>query len=187
MKISLIGPTNIDNLSKATGRSVAEIETLAAEIGRELAIGGHELTTMYNYGGMLKVAGDAYRKAGGKLRMLYTRNDFDWETVPYLSNLAFADIQLETKDWHELLWTLITKTDVVLCVGLSSGVFTEMGYMNWNFQEKKGAKALVGIKELIRGGEFPIELTLQMRDFARVVPFSELKTESLKNIVHKVK
>jgi len=174
MKISIIGPTNINNLSKATGRTEEEIKVIAENIGRILAEGGYELITMYNYGGILKLVGDSYRKAGGKLSMLYTENDWDWDTKPYMVNLKNADNPIVTKDWHELLWTLVTKSDIVLCTGLSSGVFTEIGYMNWNFHEGKGAKKLFGIRELIRDGKFPVELSLQVGDFAEIISYKEI-------------
>lgn len=174
MKISIIGPTNVENLSKTTGLSVTQITDIAESIGRRFAEVGIELITMFNYRGMLKLVGDSYVKHGGKLTMLYTDNDQDWETKPYMDNIKYSDNPVRTKDWHDLLLTLVTNTDVVLCLGLSSGVFTEMGYINWNFQEKKGAKALIGVRELIRGGEFPIEIVSQMGEFAKIVSFEDV-------------
>ena len=65
---------------------------------------------------------------------------------------------------------------------LSAGVFTEMGYMKWNFQEAKGnTKALICIKELLPNGEMPKELTQdKMGKMIAVISAKDLEKTILK-------
>ncbi|MBW3016900.1 hypothetical protein KY316_00885 [Candidatus Woesearchaeota archaeon] len=84
MKISIIGPTNMKKFSKIIGRPVPEIEQISKSIGKITAQNNAALVVVFNYSGMLKLIGDAHKKNGGKLEMLYTENDYDWETKPYM-------------------------------------------------------------------------------------------------------
>jgi hypothetical protein len=175
MKISLIGPTDIERLSKIIGKPIREIELKAKEIGKIIAENKLQLIVLFNYSGMLKLVGDSYKENGGKLEMLYTENDYDWETNVYMKHLNEADIKTKKKGWHDILLTLIRDPDLVLCAGLSAGVFAELGYMKWNYQEKKGnIKALIGIKEFLRDEEFPPEISWDMERLISVSSINEL-------------
>jgi hypothetical protein len=175
VKISLLGPTNLKKFSELTGLSQKQIEDYAAELGKVIAKNKLQLMVFFNYSGMLKLVGDSYKRHGGKLEMIYTENDHDWETKCYMDDLAKADILTEKDSWHDMILHIVTEPDIVLCAGLSSGVFAELGYMKWNYQDRRGkVKALVGVKELLRGGEFPPELAYDMNKFMFVIPLSEL-------------
>ncbi|MCX6774254.1 MAG: hypothetical protein NTY68_04660 [Candidatus Micrarchaeota archaeon] len=176
MKISLLGPTNMKKFSSIIGRDLGQIESEAREIGRIIAKSGNQLVVVFNYAGMLKLVGDSYKSNGGKLEMLYTENDYDWYTKPYMDHLGEADVKVKTDGWHDMLLKLVKDSDIVVCAGLSAGVFAELGYMKWNTQEKKGSvKSLIGIKEFIRDWKFPPELSFEMNHFMSIVPVSELE------------
>lgn len=158
MKVSLIGPTNMKKFSKIIGRTMSEIEQIAKKTGKIIAQNKATLTVVFNYAGMLKLAGDSYKKNDGMLEMLYTENDSDWDTDIYMDCLKEADIKIKKDSWHDMLLSLVTDVDVVICAGLSAGTFAELGYMKWNYQDKKGkVKALIGIKEFLKDGKFPPE------------------------------
>ena len=114
--------------------------------------------------------------------MLYTKNDYDWYTDIYMKYLKDADVKTKKDSWHDRLLSLIKDSDLVICAGLSAGVFTEMGYMKWNFQEGKGkTKALIGIKELLPGGEMPKELTYdKMGEMIKIISVKDLQKTILK-------
>lgn len=174
MKISIIGPTNIEALSLHIGKSVSDIEKIGKEVGKSLVGIADELFVVFNYVGMLKVVGDAYKNAGGELTMLYTENNYDWATEDYMKFLPAGDKLLKKPSWHDMLLDLVTKTDVVICVGISAGVLAELAYMKWNWGELKGAKKLIGIKELLNDEIFPVEVVNDTGDFAKVVSCAEL-------------
>lgn len=173
MKVALIGPTNIQKLSTIIGKSVADVESLARDVGKVLAQSKCQLVVGFNYSGVIKLVGDGYKKHGGKLEILYTENNADWDTVIYMKHLQEADVKTKKGSWHDLLLSLVTDVDVVLCAGLSAGALGELAYMKWNFQESKGkVKALIGVKELLRNGEFPPEIQY---DLDKIIIISSIK------------
>jgi len=175
MKVSILGPTNMKEFSTLTEKTLQDIAKIAEEIGKTLAKNDCEVVCVFNYSGMLRLIGEAYKKEGGKLEMLYTENDHDWDTEPYLKHLKEASYTTKKESWHDILLSLVKDSDIVICAGLSAGVFAELGYMKWNYQENKGrVKIIVGIKELLRDEEFPPEISFEMDKFIRVVSFSEL-------------
>jgi len=176
MKISIVGPTNIKKFCAITGRSMKEIEPKANEIGKIIAEGNHQLVAIFNYSGMIKLVGDSYKKHGGKLEMFYTENDSDWDTEIYMKYLEEADIKTKKDSWHNMLLSLVKDSDIVLCLGLAAGTLAELGYMKWNYQEHKGSvKALIGIKEFLRNGEFPPEISFDMSRLITISSVDELK------------
>ena len=175
MKVSLIGPTNVEKLSKIIGKPIEEIEKIARQVGETLAKNDCELVVIFNYSGLIKIVGNSYKQAGGKLEMLYTENDYDWDTDIYMKNLDEADLKVKKPSWHDVLLGLVTDSDVVVCVGLSAGGLAELGYMKWNYQDKKGkVKKLIGVKELLRNDEFPPEISLDMKDIITICSVNDL-------------
>jgi hypothetical protein len=175
MNVSLLGPSNMTKFSEIIGKQPKEIEAVAREIGRTLAEKQCRLVVVFNYIGILRLIGEEFKKHGGRLEMLYTENDYDWYTDLYMKHLSEADINVKKDSWHDLLLSLVTDSDIVLCAGISAGVYTELGYMKWNNQEKKGrVRKLIGIKEFLRGGEFPPEISWDMEKIITVIPASKL-------------
>lgn len=154
----------MEKFSTIIGRPIAEIENLARDVGKALAVSKCQLVVGFNYSGMIKLVGDAYKQNGGRLEMLYTENDSDWFTDVYMKCLEEADKKTKKASWHDLLLSLVSDSDGVVCVGLAAGVLGELAYMKWNFQENKGkVKALIGIKEFLRNGGFPPEISFDLK------------------------
>jgi len=175
MKIAVIGPTNIEKFSRLINKPIDEIKKNSAEVGEILAKNSSGLVVVFNYSGMLKLVGDSYRKNGGKLEMLYTENDYDWETKIYMKHLEEADKKTKKDSWHDMLLSLVADNDVVVCAGLGAGVLAELCYIKWNFQEKKGKlRALIGVKEFLRNGEFPQEISYDLDKLIKIVEIKEL-------------
>jgi hypothetical protein len=182
MKVSLIGPSNLEKFSSIIGKPLDQIENIAKDIGHVLAKNNCQLVVIFNYTGILKLIGDPFKESGGKLEMLYTENDYDWYTDIYMKHLKEADIKTKKDSWQDLLMGLVKDSDLVICAGLSAGVFTELGYMKWNFQEGKGnTKALIGIKEFLHNGELPKEIIYdKMGKFIEVTSVKDLQKTILK-------
>ncbi len=178
LEVSLLGPTNLKKFSGIIGKSDATIEALAQFIGSATAKGGAKLTVVFNYAGMLAQVGEAHKKEGGTLRMLYTEkmaDSNDWETVPYEKHLSGATETQKFPSWHHMLLSLVSDADIVLCVGLSAGVFAELAYMKWNRLENRGrVKKLIGIKELLRDECFPPEIAADFQSIIEIIPAAEL-------------
>ncbi|MBW2982909.1 hypothetical protein KY327_01245 [Candidatus Woesearchaeota archaeon] len=176
MRVGLLGPTNMDKFCRLTGLTREQAGEKAAAVGKAVADAGHELRVVFNYGGMLKLVGDAYKEAGGKLTMIATRNDYDWDVEHYLGDLAHADEVEEKPSWHDMLLSLVTDSDVVVCAGLSSGVLVELGYMKWNVQDERGkVQKLVLVEDLLRDGRLPPELGVELDRIAVTISAVRLK------------
>ena len=186
--IGLIGPTNLKKFCAIMGRSESEVKMLANAIGGATARAGATLNVVFNYAGMLELIGEAHKANGGKLRMLYTDNTekpSDWDSAPYISNLSRVTDKVKFPNWHEMLLSLVSDSEVVLCAGLSAGVFAELAYIKWNTVEHRGkVKKLIGIKELIRTGDFPPEITADLRPLITITPATALASvlEPWKNL-----
>lgn len=175
--VSLLGSTNLPKFSAITGLGMDKIASLAETTGKAIAKNSATLTVVFNYAGMLKLVGDAHKTAGGTLRMLYTEKNGsdDWETSPYEPHLKEADELKNLPSWHHMLLSLVSDAGIVVCAGLSAGVFAELAYMKWNAMEKRGrVKKLIGVKELLRNGEFPPEIATDLQSLIEIVPAEEL-------------
>jgi len=52
MKISILGPTNMDKFSKLINKPINEIENISKEIGKVIAKNKFQLVVVFNYSGM---------------------------------------------------------------------------------------------------------------------------------------
>ncbi|MFC1775175.1 hypothetical protein ACFLZN_02570 [Nanoarchaeota archaeon] len=177
MKISILGPTSFKNFAKCIDAIPDRIHSNAREVGRVIAKNKFELITMFNYQGMLKFVSESYKENGGKLTMRYTENDKDWDNCVYMNNLSEDNNNVKCDSWHDLLLKLVSDSEVVVCCGLSLGVYVELGYMKWNYQDKKGnVKHLIFIKEFLKDGVLPKEISLNMGDIVKIVSVNDLTT-----------
>ena len=142
----------MEKFCRLTGLTREQAGEKAAAVGTAIAGAGHELRVVFNYGGMLKLVGDAYKEAGGELSMIATRNDYDWDVEHYLEDLA------------------------VVCAGLSSGVLVELGYMKWNVQDERGkVKRIILVEDLLRDGRLPPEIGENLAGLAVTVKASGIR------------
>ena len=176
--MSLIGPTNLKKFYAITGRSESDVKMLANAIGAATARSGATLNVIFNYAGMIELVGEAHKANGGKLRMLYTDNTekpSDWDSAPYISNLSRVSEKVKFGSWHETLLSLVSESEVILCCGLSAGVYAELAYIKWNTVDHRGkVKKLIGIKEFLRTGDFPPEITMDLKEMITLTPATAL-------------
>ena len=166
----------MEKFCRLTGLTREQAGEKAAAVGTAIAGAGHELRVVFNYGGMLKLVGDAYKEAGGELSMIATRNDYDWDVEHYLEDLAHADRVEEKPSWHDMLLSLVSDSDIVVCAGLSSGVLVELGYMKWNVQDERGkVKRIILVEDLLRDGRLPPEIGENLAGLAVTVKASGIR------------
>ena len=81
-----------------------------------------------------------------------------------------ADILLPRSDWFRSNYHVVSSVDVCVCVGLSAGTLSELAYIKWDRQFNTGKlQELVVIRELVRTGEVPPEIALEIPDVLRYV------------------
>ncbi len=180
MKVGIIGPTNLKKLSKITNKSIDFYLEKTNQIGKILAEKNHQIWVNSDRGTIFNV-GKSYKEHGGKkLVVLYPDKPEPWpqeHTVPYKEN---ADEVKKMPNWFLANYDVVTKPDICICVGLSAGTLSELAYIKWNCQFKKGnLKKLIAIKELLRGKRLPPEIEVDVKDILLYLN----KAEDLKKYV----
>lgn len=182
LKIGVIGPTNIEKLSKLTGKPVRFFLEKAEEIGKILAENRCELWINSDKGMPINIA-QSYKKYGGeKLVILYPGKGEPWpneHTRPYKK---YANELRKEPDWFWTNYNVVALPDLCICAGLSAGTFSELAYIKWNYQLGCGnLKKLIAIKELLRGGILPPEIEIEIKEKISYL----IHTKELKNLLSK--
>lgn len=179
-KIGIIGPTNILKLSKLTKKPTEFFLNKAKIVGKILAEKNYEIW-LNSDKGMLAAIGRSYKKFGGKkCVVLYPEKGEPWPKDHAIPYVKFADKIKKEKNWFWTNYNVVTIPEICICVGLGAGVLSELAYIKWNCQLKRGnLKKLIVIKELIRNGKLPPEIEFDVKE---IVEYIE-KTEDLKNLI----
>jgi len=163
IKVGVIGPTDISNLSKQIGKPEIIIFEILKEVGKTLADSDCELWVNSDKGTLFEVA-RAYKEFGGKkLVILYPKKGEPWPKAHAEPYTKGADVIRREKNWFWCNYNVVSLPDICVCVGFSPGVFSELAYINWDKRLKCGnLKMLIGIAELLRGGHFPYEFRSEL-------------------------
>lgn len=183
LKIGIIGPTNILKLSKLTKKPASFFINKANEIGKLLA--GFDCEVWVNSDkGMANIISMAYKKNGGKkLVILYPHRPLPWPNKHARPYKKYADKLKKELNWFWTNYNVIAQPDLCLCVGVSSGTLSELAYIKWNCQLKRGKlKRLIAIRELLRERKLPPEIEV---DIKRILTYGN-KTRDLKRILEKI-
>lgn len=174
MLVGVIGPTNLEKLSMLMGKPVSFLLEKAEIVGKIIAEGQHELWVNADVG-MIEAVASAYKKYGGlRLGMLYPENPDPWPNAHTQMHHGNADLLLPQPDWFRSNYHVVSSVDVCVCVGLSSGTLSELAYIKWDKQFNTGKlQELVVIRELVRTGELPPEIALEIPDVLRYVEQAE--------------
>jgi len=166
IKVGIIGPTNIFNLSNCINRREWKILEILEQIGKTLADENCEVWVNSDRGTLVEIA-KAYKKYGGKkLVVLYPKKGEPWpkgHAEPYKEG---ADEIREEENWFWCNYNVISLPDICVCVGLSPGAFSELAYINWDQRLKCGnLKKLIGITDLLSYNKFPHEFEYELGNF----------------------
>ncbi|MDO8654995.1 MAG: hypothetical protein Q7R48_01040 [bacterium] len=171
-RVSIIGPTDLDRLSELLGLSAKQILDMAVRVGEIIADAGHELWVNPD-GGMLAAVAEAYKAHGGKkLVVLVPQSSDPWPTNHAQPYVQTAD-QVEMRpSWFHTNYAVVSEVDICICVGLSTGTFSELAYIKWDVKHDSPTtklRKLLAVRELIRGGELPPEFFGKLGDVLRYV------------------
>lgn len=182
LKVGIIGPTNIQKLSKLTKKPVDFYIQKAKKIGEILAEIGSEVWVNSDKGMAVNVARAYKNKGGRKLVVLYPDKGEPWpnkHTKPYKK---YADKLRKEPNWFWTNYNVVSLPDICICVGLSAGTFSELAYIKWNYKLKRGKlKKLIAIKELLRDEKLPPEIEV---DIKKILTYLK-KVEELKKFLKK--
>jgi len=179
LKVGIIGPTNIQKLSKLTKKPVRFFLIRAQEIGKILAETPYELWINSDKGMAFHIA-RAYKKhKGKKLVILYPGRSEPWSNKHTLIYKKYGDREIKEKNWFWTNYDVVSKPDICVCVGISAGTLSELAYIKWNCQFNQGKlKKLIAIKELLREKKLPAEVEV---DIKKVLTYVN-KVKDLKKI-----
>lgn len=164
LKIGIIGPTNIQKLSKLTKKPVSFFIKKAREIGKVLAEFNCEVWVNSDKG-MANTIALAYKNSRGrKLVILYPHRPAPWPNKHARPYKNYADKLKKEPNWFWTNYNVVAQPDLCICVGLSAGTLSELAYIKWNYQLKRGRlKKLIAIRELLRGRKLPSEIEVDIK------------------------
>ena len=180
LKVGIIGPTNMRKLVKLTGKSEQFFLKKADSVGKMLAAHRCELWVNSD-GGMIREVAVAYKNAGGgRLVMLYPKKGEPWPNKHVKSHTRIANKLNRQQNWFWTNYQVVSIPELVVCVGLSAGTLSELAYIKWNRQFKRGnLKRLIVLQELVRGKRIPPEIEVEIKGILVYLK----KTEELKRII----
>lgn len=181
VKVGVIGPTDIKRLAMLTGRREEFLLAKAGQVGKIIAQSGCELW-INSDGGMLAAVAESYKIHGGKsLVMLLPLPPGDpWPVAHGEAYLAMADRVIRPSDWYRANHLVVSEPETVVCVGLSGGTNTELGYIKWDVRWRLGNLAtLIGVRELLRGGKIAPEEEPGVKSVLRYIETTDELTDVL--------
>ncbi|PJE69445.1 MAG: hypothetical protein COU98_02020 [Candidatus Staskawiczbacteria bacterium CG10_big_fil_rev_8_21_14_0_10_38_10] len=183
LKIGVIAPTNIKKLSKLTNKSVSFFIDKTKEIGKILAEIDCELWVNSDKGIIFEIAKSYKKNKGKKLVVLYPGKGEPWPNIHTEPYKRYADELRKEKNWFWANYNIIALTDICICAGLSAGVLSELAYIKWNCQLKRGnLRKLIAIKELLRSKKLPPEIEVDIKDKLIYIKRVEQLKKTIKNI-----
>ena len=180
--IGIIGPTDLTKLSFLLGKPLDFLLERAALAGEILAKNGCQLLVNAEDGSLLFEVAKAYKEHGGKWLVIFTpRRGSPWPVAETGAHRAIADEVQEVADWFRANHAVVSQPSLVVCMGLSAGTFSELAYIKWDDQFRRGnLQKLVAILELLRGGELPPELAINIAPLVEYITVVEELDQVLK-------
>lgn len=131
--VGVIGPTNLEGLSNDTGRPVDFLMSQAKDAGRIVAESGSELWINADDSGMPFLAAKSYTESSGvRLVVLVPKRGVPWPHARSELAQSMADKVRYERNWWWANYNQVTRTEVVICLGLSHGTACELGNAGFN-------------------------------------------------------
>jgi len=164
IRVGLIGPTNIKKLSKLTQKPASFFIEKAKEIGKLLAKFNCEVWINSDKG-MANTVALAYKESNGrKLIVLYPHRPLPWPNKHARPYKNYADKLKKEPNWFWTNYNVVAQPDLCVCLGLSAGTLSELAYIKWNYQLKRGKlEGRIAIKELLRERKLPPEIEVDIK------------------------
>jgi SLOG-like protein len=138
LTVALIGPTNIDRVTRAAGVDPESVREAAAAAGTCIARGRHRLVVVPDRG-VAVIGLAAYRAAGGveAVGIVPTAGpseQVDGERIAdgsIATHLDECDVVIREYTWFEQHHTIGRLSDAMVCIGLSPGTLAELAWTKW--------------------------------------------------------
>jgi len=180
IKVGVIGPTNIRKLNQLTGLPVRFLQERARTVGKILAETDCDLWINSDQGMLVGVARGYKESDGKKVVLLYPDKGEPWPKQHSTPYMRYADELRKEENWFWSNYNVIALPDICVCVGRSAGASSELAYIKWDHQFKRGnLKKLVAVRELLIDGILPPEIEVDIRDKVQYID----KAEDLKDFL----
>lgn len=131
MKVAVLGPTDLEKVTDFTSATEDVMRERCRNVGELLARKGHELVITPG-AGVAELVARAYKAAGGEKVVGLVPKPSDFPVSHLTPFLSLVDERVEPASWAELEFLITRISDAVIVVGLSSGVFLELGCIKYN-------------------------------------------------------
>lgn len=183
LKVGIIGPTDIKKLSKITKKPTKFFLERAKKIGEILAFFDIELWINSDRGMAINIAKFYKKQKGKKVVILYPTKPQPWPKKHARPYLKYADKIEKELNWFWVNYNVVSLPEICICVGLSAGTLSELAYIKWNCQLKRGKlKKLIAIRELLREEQLPPEIEFNVKEILIYLK----KVEELKVFLEKI-
>ena len=145
MKIGIIGPSTLKNASK---KELEERKILLIIVAKIISESKNDIVLTPDKKSLLEFFGEKYLEFGGKKIWIVAPMKEDAEK--YL-NLEFGEV-IDCERWYRQPSRFSEETDLLICLGYSAGVLSEIGASQY-FNQKK----ILIINEFVTSN-FPIEI-----------------------------
>lgn len=165
-KVGVIGPTDLSQLARLLvpklrptktdiERAEARVLRRAALLGRILAEFAVELWVNSETRGVPHEVARSYKEQRGvKLVALVSAGKIPWPPSPRGGTQSFADEVRKKRGWFWANYDEVSRTDVVIMAGVSTGTLSEIGYIGWNLRHQKRMKTPSSLQDLVVVKEF---------------------------------
>ena len=131
MKVSFIS-TSEEKVIKNSGISEKELNELLENLGKFFAENGDELVVIPVHGIIQKIANIYKKNNGEKIIGLIPLKDKRCGIEHEKENFSVADEIKEMNSWYDSNGEIAAMGDICVCIGLSGGVLTEIGFLKYH-------------------------------------------------------
>jgi hypothetical protein len=174
MKISLIGPGDIDKIIKFAKISKRELDELILNLGKYLAEINAEIVLLPSKGITYEIA-EAYKKNNGKKVIgLVPESDKKYGIKHIKDYFSIADELVNIGNWYDLNGEIAGYSDYAIVIGYSCGVATEIGMLKYHFKYLNSDTKLIIFENTI-SQKLHKEMEADLKNLYYVKSIKELK------------
>ena len=152
MIFSIIGTGDASKIKRYTNLNLDQFKTILIRLADILAKSGDSIMIIPDTGVPLELAKIYKQKGGAEVIGIVPTTDMEYGIKHIEKNLGIIDKKVEVNSWHQAAPRLIYNSDIVICLGISSGTLIDLGYVKYNlkWKPKKVQKVFV-FRNMISG------------------------------------
>ncbi len=143
MRVSLLGPGDVNKITKYGRIKKNELDKLIKEIAVLLAIKGFEIVLVPAKGIGFLIATEYKKNKGKKIIGAMPRDDKEFGLGHIEKYLSIMDEEINIGDWYDLNGKIAAMSDVALVIGLGCGTMCDICELKYHYLYKNCKTQLV--------------------------------------------